>query len=70
MDTIGKVTAATSSKTYLFIATSKREIIVYQIGHEWRLERTIATLHASTAMDVLDDRVLVYALGDEGYGLC
>jgi len=32
------------------------------------LQRTINTLHASTAMDVLSDSVLIYGLGDDGYG--
>ena len=36
---------------------------------DWSLERSLTTLHASTALDVLADRVLVYALGDDGYGV-
>lgn len=35
---------------------------------DWRLERELNTLHASTAMDIIADRILVYGLGDDGYG--
>lgn len=32
------------------------------------MERALTTLHASTAMDILADRMLIYGLGDDGYG--
>lgn len=51
----------------MFISTVNRSILVYNMK-DWKLERSLKTLHASTAMDVIADRVLVYGLGDDGFG--
>jgi hypothetical protein len=36
--------------------------------NDWSYIKAINTLHASTAMDILAERILVYGLGDDGYG--
>ena len=58
---------ATSSKYLLFLSTANRQILSYNMM-DWNLENRVNTLHASTAMDVLADRILIYGLGDDGYG--
>jgi hypothetical protein len=49
------------------MATANRQILVYSMK-DWQMERALTTLHASTAMDILADRMLIYGLGDDGYG--
>jgi hypothetical protein len=61
------VTAVASSKYLLFVGTANRQIIVFDMK-EWKLTRRLNTLQASTAMDVVAERILVYGLGDDGYG--
>ena len=58
---------ATSSKYHLFLSTANRQILSFNM-RDWNLENRVNTLHASTAMDVLADRILIYGLGDDGYG--
>ncbi len=58
---------ATSSKYLLFLSTANRQILSFNM-RDWNLENRVNTLHASTAMDVLADRILIYGLGDDGYG--
>ena len=62
-----RVTAVASSKYLLFVGTANRQIIVFDMK-EWKLTRRLNTLQASTAMDVVAERILVYGLGDDGYG--
>lgn len=59
--------SATSSKYLLFLSTANRHILSFNM-RDWNLESRLNTLHASTAMDVLADRILIYGLGDDGYG--
>jgi hypothetical protein len=61
------VICATSSKYLLFLSTANRQILSFNM-RDWNLENRVNTLHASTAMDVLADRILIYGLGDDGYG--
>ena len=58
---------ATSSKYLLFLSTANRQILSFNM-RDWNLENRVNTLHACTAMDVLADRILIYGLGDDGYG--
>ena len=67
LETGSRVTSAASSKYLLFVGTANRQIIVYDMK-DWTVDRRLNTLQASTAMDILGDRILVYGLGDDGYG--
>jgi len=55
------------SSELCFVGLSTKEIIVFD-NKQWDVVTSITTGQAPTSMDVIQDRILVYGIGDEGYG--
>ena len=67
MQTEGRVVSAVGSRQFCFVGTTSKQIHVYSLK-TWLHLKTVPTIHAVTSMDIMSDRILVYGLGDEGYG--
>ena len=68
IQTSGRVISATGSKNHVFVATSTKEIHIYSIK-TWQIVRTLQIMQPATCMAVIQDKVLAYGLGDDGYGI-
>ena len=67
IQTQGRVISAEGSKTYCFLGVANKDIKIYSLKSLEHI-KTINILQPATAMTVLNEDVLLYGLGDEGYG--
>ena len=58
---------AEGTREYCAIGVSTREVQFYSIK-QMELIKTVHTLQPPTTMCLLQERILVYGIGDEGYG--
>lgn len=68
----GRVVSALGTKDFLMIGMTCKQIHIFNL-RDLRHVKTVATLQAPTTMCILDDSrqrqsVLIYGLGDDGYG--
>ena len=67
VETPGRVISAEGNKQYCIIGNTNKEILVYSL-RELQLVKRLSTLQPPTTMCLLRENILVYGLGDEGYG--
>ena len=67
VETPGRVISAEGNKQYCIIGNTNKEIFVYSL-RELQLVKRLSTLQPPTTMCLLRENILVYGLGDEGYG--
>ena len=58
---------AEGTKQHCILGVANRDIQIYSLK-QLELIKTINVLQPATAMTVLNESVLLYGLGDEGYG--
>ena len=68
IQTQGRVICATGSKHNVFVATATKEINIYSIK-TWQLVKILQTIQPATCMGIIQEKVLAYGLGDDGYGM-
>ena len=67
MQTQGRVICAEGTKTHCILGVANKEIQIYSLKQLEHI-KTINVLQPATAMTILNEQVLLYGLGDEGYG--
>ena len=67
IQTQGRVLSAEGTREYIVIGVSTREVQFYSI-RQMELVKTVHTLQPPTTMCLIQEKILVYGLGDEGYG--
>ena len=70
IETSSRVICAVGGRNLAFLSVVSKQILIYSLkrAENWTLIRKMDTTHPATAMDIVNDRMLAYGLGDEGYG--
>ena len=67
IETQGRVTCAQGTREYCIIAVTHKELQFYTLK-QLELVKTLSILQPATTLCLLNEKTLVYGLGDEGYG--
>lgn len=67
LETGARVICADGTRQHFFVGLANKEIQIYTIK-QMELVRTLNTLQPPTTFSILQEKLLIYGLGDEGYG--